>query len=503
MNMALLLGLAGFGVLLEAYLVYVPQPDRRIRAAVAAITMAVCMFSFSGLVLLRWPIWLGVWIVQLYQLINVLRVAEARLPAPERHRLAVRSFWWLLLLQGIIVAVAYALAASGWLFGHGFAIVAVVQLVVALVLVRATWRTWRRTRLPREVRPRSDAELPTLSVLIPARNETDDLEACLTTLVANDYPKLEVIVLDDCSVTRRTPEIIRMFAHDGVQFIAGEAPDEKNWLAKNQAYDRLARAASGEILLFCGVDVRFGQQTLRVLLETLLARQKQMMSVLPLSAGGGQAAASLIQPMRYWWELALPRRFFNRPPVLSTCWLITRSALKRGGGFKAVSRKIVPEAYFARQLTASDAYSFIRSGFSMGLTSVKSVSEQRATAIRTRYPQLHRRIEMAFLVTFFELACLIGPLVLTIGLLLARPQQFLWLVPLAAQVCLLAVYYRIAVRTKLNNRYLAWLLFPFAVLSDVALLHISMWQYEFSTVIWKDRNVCIPVMHVEPKLPDA
>jgi len=75
---------------------------------------------------------------------------------------------------------------------------------------------------------------------------------------SHDYPKLEIIVLDDCSQNKHTPEIIRSFAHDGVRFIQGEHP-KPTWLAKNQAYDRLAQESSGEFILFCGVDVRFSQ----------------------------------------------------------------------------------------------------------------------------------------------------------------------------------------------------------------------------------------------------
>jgi hypothetical protein len=43
---------------------------------------------------------------------------------------------------------------------------------------------------------------------------------------------------------------------------------------------------------------------------------------------------------------------------------------------------------------------------------------------------------------------------------------------------------------------------PLAVLTDVILLHYSMYKYEFSTVDWRGRNICIPVMHVIPRLPN-
>jgi hypothetical protein len=40
------------------------------------------------------------------------------------------------------------------------------------------------------------------------------------------------------------------------------------------------------------------------------------------------------------------------------------------------------------------------------------------------------------------------------------------------------------------------------MVAELVLGLTSMFKYEFSTVIWKDRNICIPVMHVIPKLPD-
>ncbi len=82
-----------------------------------------------------------------------------------------------------------------------------------------------------------DRDLPTVSVLIPARNETVNLEECLSSLLLSDYPKLEIIVLDDCSVSKHTSDIIKNYAHAGVRFLAGNVPSN-DWLAKNYAYQQ-------------------------------------------------------------------------------------------------------------------------------------------------------------------------------------------------------------------------------------------------------------------------
>jgi hypothetical protein len=347
--------------------------------------------------------------------------------------------------------------------------------------------------------------LPALTVAIPARNETDDLEACLRSLIVSDYPKLEILVLDDCSQNRRTPEIIRAYAHDGVRFLQGTVADE-NWLAKNHAYQQLLDASSGELVLFCGVDVRFAPDTLRELVASLLYKNKTLLSVVPrndvpfLFRGRG---SMLLQPMRYAWELALPRRLFRRPPVLSTCWLARRDLLVSAGGFRAVSRSIVPESYFARTSAIRDGYSFMRSDARIGLTSTKSTTEQRETAIRTRYPQVHRRIDLVMILTFGELSGLLLPFgLVTLGAFGRLPLPATLASGVAAAM-LIIMYACIVTLT-----YRAWLMralvaLPAAVIADLALLHYSMIAYEFFVVLWKGRNVCVPVMRVVTQLPEA
>ena len=446
----------------------------------------------------NWPVWLGAWLLGLYRVINLLRFLKNRLSFEELQRISLRAFTWILAAQLISSSVAWLAYHYHAVAVYGFDVLIASQVLLALIIVRVSINTWLHTRPRTLTVSYGDKELPSVSVLVPARNETAALEACLQALVASDYPKLEIIVLDDCSANRRTPEIIRSFAQAGVRFIQGAEPDETRWLPKNQAYARLSSEATGELLLFCGVDVLFKPSSIRELVSQLLQKQKDMVSVLPFREPNAQAEASLLQPMRYFWELCPPRRLFKRPPVLSTCWIVRRELLERCGGFEAVSRSVTPEAHFARQAVIGDNYSFIRSDATLGISSTKPASEQYATTVRTRYPQLHRRLEMVALASLGELLFLLGPLV-ALSLLAFMPHKVLfgslWL---GSFLIMEAVYYLVAVRTKLNHPFLAWFLYPVAVMSDVIMLHISLWKYEFGHVDWKGRNICIPVMRLEP-----
>jgi hypothetical protein len=204
--------------------------------------------------------------------------------------------------------------------------------------------------------------------------------------------------------------------------------------------------------------------------------------------------------MRYWWELSLPRKFFNRPPVLSTCWLITAKSLKKLGGFASNSHAIIPEGHFARELIKTNDYSFIRANDTLDVQTHKSYTEQRATALRMRYPQLRRRPENVLVLVILELTLLLGPFVSAIYGYFANDTLVMTL-GLVASAVLILNHVIIVQLTSPANTVLALINFPIEVLTELVIALMSMVMYEFGKVDWKDRNICIPVMHVYPKLP--
>jgi glycosyltransferase involved in cell wall biosynthesis len=441
-------------------------------------------------------------LLTIYRVINLERLTHRKHQDDHIYHLARRSS---LVLSGLQLAAlcclllvqSMSLNPNVWLIG-----LAALDILGAVVLALTIDRQGRVTLAPNNLTGRAGLDMPALTVAIPARNETADLEACLQTLVKSSYLKLEILVLDDCSQNLHTPEIIRQFAHDGVRFIAGSVPPD-NWLAKNFAYKQLLDESNGELVLFCGVDARFEPNALTAIVETMLDRRKTMLSVMPrnLVPARFKLEALLVQPGRYAWELALPRRWLDRPPVLSSCWVAQRHMLNEAGGFAAVTRAILPERYFARYAALHhDGYSFLQSGEQLGLASAKGFDEQRATAVRMRYPSLHRRIELTALVSIVECLLLVWPYIGLVDSLIRRQWSFACI---DASSCLMLSYtYSQIVRITYQRPLLRALwLFPFAAIYDVALLNYSLWRYEFDEVIWKGRNVCIPVMRVLPHLP--
>lgn len=490
-----MLELVLLGSIICEWLLYVVRPFWLIRRAVVVVPL-VASAATAAAYTVENPGWLAVAVayVTVFRVINLLRISQARMNERYLYGATRRTGLILGVVQALLVAAGLVLV-PGW--SGIWMILAGLQVVFAAATFVVTLRNIVKSRHHEATEHFADRDLPTVSVAVPARNETADLEDCLRSILANNYPKFEVLVLDDCSQDK-TPDIIRGFAQEGVRFIKGQPPQDR-WLAKNQAYHQLATEATGDLILFCGVDVRFGPETIRALVTELLVRKKEMVSVMPRRLTSDWLTA-FIQPMRYWWELALPRRYFNRPPVLSTCWIIRRKTLKKLGGFAAVQHAIIPEGFFARELVRTDAYSFLRADDVLDVQTRKKLADQRETAIRTRYPQLRRRPEWAMLLIMAEVFLLLGPFA---GVLSAIWVGFGWLQLLSAVALGLAVLTHMIIVQVSNpaNVLVSAVNLPVVVVTELLLGIVSMYKYEFSTVDWKGRNVCIPVMHVIPKLP--
>ena len=76
-------------------------------------------------------------------------------------------------------------------------------------------------------------ELPGVSIIVPARNEVTHLPYLLESLLCQDYPRYEIIVVDDAS-TDGTATLVQSYSKKGVRLIATDGPPQ-GWTGKNHA----------------------------------------------------------------------------------------------------------------------------------------------------------------------------------------------------------------------------------------------------------------------------
>jgi len=133
-------------------------------------------------------------------------------------------------------------------------------------------------RAGQHIRP---ARFPKVSVLVPARNEEGNIERCIRSLLSQDYPDFEVLVLDDESTDRTRLILESLAGHDSRMRVLDGQPLEAGWLGKNWACAQLATQAAGELLFFTDADTFHQPEALSAVVTAMEGERADLMSGFP------------------------------------------------------------------------------------------------------------------------------------------------------------------------------------------------------------------------------
>ena len=120
-----------------------------------------------------------------------------------------------------------------------------------------------------------------LTVIIPARNESAQIETVLASVLASSYTPLEVLVVDDRSTDDTARRVATMAATDSrLRLVPGRALP-RGWYGKPWACQQGADAASGEILLFTDADTKHHPELLARAVSMLQQSKADLLTVAP------------------------------------------------------------------------------------------------------------------------------------------------------------------------------------------------------------------------------
>ncbi|WP_210443395.1 glycosyltransferase family 2 protein [Nocardioides sp. SYSU D00065] len=227
-------------------------------------------------------------------------------------------------------------------------------VLVALLVVAAAWGQWLvadlRT-LPSGTGARTGVPArPSVSVVVPARDEEQTLPALLGSLRALDGSPPEVVVVDDAS-DDRTAEVARA---GGARVVPAGTPP-RGWTGKAWACHTGAEAASGDLLLFLDADTVLAPEALDSLLE-VHERRGGLVSVQPhhrVVRAYEQLSAyfNVVAVMASAAFTGSSSRRSDRPGAapmaFGPCLLTSREDLARAGGHAAVRAEILDDASLA------------------------------------------------------------------------------------------------------------------------------------------------------------
>ena len=245
--------------------------------------------------------------------------------------------WWIVFIFGWVICAA-------WCY----------QLLP--IFAAAGHRTLRRFTdgLP------DPAEWPLLSVLVPARDEGPHIGAGLKSLLASDYPRLEIIAIDDRSRDETGRVMDELAATDPRLKVIHVTELPAGWLGKNHAMHLGQLAAHGDWLLFTDGDVIFEPTALRRAVRYAVCEQLDMLTLFPHMIPGDYWENAVI----VFFSLAFmagtrPRHVRNSQ--MKTAYvgigafnMVRRTAYDRAGGHRQLALEILDDVRLGQMMKDHD-----------------------------------------------------------------------------------------------------------------------------------------------------
>lgn len=245
---------------------------------------------------------------------------------------------------------AVALGCIGW----------IVQAVLAS-------RAFRATPILSDTSYPAPAAWPRVSLIVPACNESETIEAAARSLLALDYPDLEFILVNDRSTDATGAIIDRLAAADPRVRTIHIRDLPAGWLGKVHALHTATQAATGNWLLFIDADVHLAPAAMHKAIAFCEGRGREHLAILPA----------------FWsstfWLDAVMASFLRIGIIASRSWaiedqrstaaigvgafnLVRRDALARTPGFEFLRLEVVDDIALGQMLKRCG----VRSSFALG-----------------------------------------------------------------------------------------------------------------------------------------
>ena len=206
------------------------------------------------------------------------------------------------------------------------------------------------SRLPwlKDYSPAKNADCPRISLLFAARDEEQKLPGALATLVAQDYPQLEIVAVDDRS-SDATSRLLDEFAasHSQLRVVhVSELPS--GWLGKPHALQKAYEASSGEWLVFTDADVRYQPNALRKVIALVRDRGLDHISLLGDVDRSGFWDTVLITFFGMSFQLATDLYQVSNPASRSyvgvgAFQMVKRSAYEAAGTHRRLAMEVIDD----------------------------------------------------------------------------------------------------------------------------------------------------------------
>jgi hopene-associated glycosyltransferase HpnB len=300
---------------------------------------------------------------------------------------------------------------------------AFLPLAIWLYLLLGRGMFWR-------ARERDDAEplpepphWPSVTALVPARNEADVIVRSIGSLLAQDYPGEFRIVLVDDQSEDGTGEAARALDTRGSLSVVTGSARPPGWTGKvwamSQGIDYATRDLAPDYVWFTDADIAHTPDNLRNLVLRAEAHNLVLTSLMAKLSCVTSAERFFIPAFVYYFQMLYPFAWVNDPKnraaaAAGGCMLVRRDALEQAGGIKAIKGAIIDDCALGDLMKARGQ---IWLGLTERATSIRPYSDMnsiRRMVARSAYAQLNYSPMLLAGTLVGLLAIFVGPLLLAI-----------------------------------------------------------------------------------------
>ncbi len=339
----------------------------------------------------------------------------------------------------------------------------------------------------------SEKEETLVSILIPARNEQQNIERCLYSLFDQNYKNIEIIVLDDDSdddtfslVKKISQEDDRLKVVKGTSVPAG-------WTGKNWACHQLSKLAKGDFYLFVDADTKLQATLINETISEMKSSDIDLLSLFPRRITS--TLVDKIISITIGWLIfsCLPLLLADKNPMFSSAFgqflLFRRGAYKSIGGHEGIKSKILDDFELGRSITRNGLVLKLFDGTDRISTfSYSSEKEALDGFSKSIFPFFNNRIMPFLILWVLFLSSSMIPFIVLFGDLLdirlSRSKEVMtYLIWGSLTISWIISSYR----SKQGIAY--GLLFPVVTIVTALLGIFSVLSFAYRNVRWKDRNV--------------
>jgi len=236
----------------------------------------------------------------------------------------------------------------------GLVLLGVLPLIVWLGLILAHGRFWTASERDDRAVPAEPASWPSVTAVVPARDEADVIARSIGSLLAQDYPgEFRVILVDDSSsdgtAAVARAEADRLGRSDRLEVLAGE-PLPSGWTGKLWAVHQgtlHAEQYGSRYLWLTDADIGHAPDNLRSLVSRAEAGGLVLTSLMAQLHCKTFPERFLIPAFVFFFQMVYPFARVNRPgPTAAAAggvMLADREALKRAGGIAAIRKALIDD----------------------------------------------------------------------------------------------------------------------------------------------------------------